>query len=76
VPYVAPYSSSPSLTERGFRWFFRTWPHDGIFGRHLFDILRDLERTKGIKVKTIGIVNENTLWGTDVNKLTKQFAQE
>ncbi len=76
VPYVAPYSSSPSLTERGFRWFFRTWPHDGIFGKHLFDILRDLERTKGTKVRTIGIVNENTLWGTDVNKLTRQFAQE
>ncbi len=76
VPYLAPYSSSPSLTERGFKWFFRTWPHDGIFGRHLFDILRDLERTRGIKVRTIGIVNENTLWGTDVNKITKQYAQE
>ncbi|MER3398914.1 MAG: branched-chain amino acid ABC transporter substrate-binding protein, partial [Chloroflexota bacterium] len=76
IPYLAPYSSSPSLTERGFKWFFRTWPHDGIFGKHLFDVLKELEKIRGIKVRTLGIINENTLWGTDVNKITKQYAQE
>ncbi len=75
VPYVNAESSSPSLTERGFKWFFRTGPHDATFGKNLFDLLRDMEK-KGVKVRTIGIVNENTLYGSDANKITKQYAQE
>lgn len=75
IPYVNFESSSPSLTERGFKWFFRTGPHDATFGKNLFDLLRDMEK-KGVKVRTIGIVNENTLYGTDANKITKQYAQE
>src|SRR2546426_3046251 len=31
VPFLNAESSSPALTTRGFKWFFRTSPHDGHF---------------------------------------------
>lgn len=74
VPFVNADSSAISLTERGFKWFFRTGPHDGTFVDNLFAMLKDLERTKGIRVKNIGIVHDNTLAGVDFAKNTRDFA--
>src|SRR5206468_6872095 len=31
IPHVTGESSSPGLTKRGFKWFFRTSPHDEHF---------------------------------------------
>ncbi|MEM2364703.1 MAG: ABC transporter substrate-binding protein, partial [Candidatus Bathyarchaeia archaeon] len=28
IPFLNPDSTSPGLTARGFKWFFRTTPHD------------------------------------------------
>jgi branched-chain amino acid transport system substrate-binding protein len=42
VPYVCSDSSSPTLTERGFKYFFRVSPHDAIFARDQFQFLKDL----------------------------------
>ena len=76
IPYVNGESSSPGLTDRGLKFFFRTGTHDETFGKNLFDMLDDLQKQKNVKIKTVGIVNENTLYGTDANKTTKKFAQE
>jgi len=74
IPFINADSSAISLTERGFKWFFRTGPHDGTFVTNLFAMLQDLERVKGIRVKTIGIVNDNTLAGVDFAKNTRDVA--
>src|SRR4029077_20785185 len=31
VPYLSADNSSPSLNQRGLKWFFRTSPHDIMF---------------------------------------------
>jgi branched-chain amino acid transport system substrate-binding protein len=74
IPFVNADSSAVSLTERGFKWFFRTGPHDGTFVTNLFAMLQDLERARGIRVKTIGIVHDNTLAGVDFAKNTREAA--
>ena len=33
IPFYNSESSSPKLTGRGFKWFFRSSPHDGDFFR-------------------------------------------
>jgi branched-chain amino acid transport system substrate-binding protein len=76
IPYVNGESSSPALTARGLKTFFRTGPHDATFGKNLFDMLEDIKKAKGIDLKTIAIVNENTLYGTDASKTTKEFAAQ
>ena len=76
IPMLNGDSSSPGLTTRGLKFFFRTSHHDETFGKNLFDMLDEIQKQKGIKLNKIAIVNENTLYGTDGNKITKKFAQE
>jgi branched-chain amino acid transport system substrate-binding protein len=76
VPYVCSDSSSPTLTERGFQYFFRVSPHDGIFARDQFQFLKDLEKKTGQKVSTIALLYENTEFGSNVGKAAAQYAKE
>ena len=41
IPYLTGESSSPKLHTRGFKWFFRTGPHDGHYTKTMFDFIRD-----------------------------------
>jgi branched-chain amino acid transport system substrate-binding protein len=75
IPYVCSDSSSPTLTERNFKYFFRVSPHDAIFARDWFQFLKDLEK-KGKKVQTVAILYENTEFGSNVGKYAKKYAQD
>jgi branched-chain amino acid transport system substrate-binding protein len=76
VPYLNPESSSATLTQRNFKWFFRTTAHDDLFVQNFFEFFKELEAKKGIKVKQLGALNENTLWGNETTKLEVKLAQE
>ncbi|RZI41591.1 branched-chain amino acid ABC transporter substrate-binding protein [Herbaspirillum sp. HC18] len=76
VPFLNPESSSATLTQRNFKWFFRTTAHDDLFVHNFFDFFKELEAKKGIKVKQLGTFNENTLWGNETTKLETKLAQE
>ncbi len=76
VPYMNAESSSPGLTERGFRWFFRTSPHDGHFSVAMFDFMKDLEKRRGVKIRTLGIMHEDTLFGVDSAKVQEELAKK
>ena len=76
IPFLNPESTSPKLTERGFKYFFRTTPHDRGLAENFFKFLDDLKEEKGFEVKKVAILNENTLWGTDVATLEEEFAEE
>ncbi len=76
IPFVNGESSSPQLTERGFKWFFRTSPHDGTFSRVMFDFMRDFSKQKGVKLGTVAILHEDTLWGTDSGSGQVELAKQ
>jgi branched-chain amino acid transport system substrate-binding protein len=76
VPFLNPESSSATLTQRNFKWFFRTTPHDDLFVNNFFEFFKELEAKKGIKIKQLGTFNENTLWGNETTKLESKLAQE
>jgi branched-chain amino acid transport system substrate-binding protein len=76
IPYVNAESSLPGLTERGFKWFFRTSPHDGHFSVAMFDFMKDLEKRKGIRIKTLGIMHEDTLFAVDSAKVQEELAKK
>ena len=82
VPMINGTSTSPALTKRGFKWFWRTTPHDVWFTKDLFELLVGL--TKG-KVKGVSavprndIINlasacENSEWGSFVSALIEDFS--
>ena len=74
VPFFCDISSSPQLTRRGFKWFFRSSPHDEIFAGSLFRCLNGLEKKKGIKFKTAAVMYEDTLYGKDSSRIEKDLA--
>jgi len=76
IPYVCSDSSSPTLTERGFKYFFRVSPHDGSFARDQFQFLNDLKKKTGAKVETVGLLYENTEFGSNVGKAEQAYAKE
>jgi len=76
IPYLNAESSSPALTERGFKWFFRTSPHDGHFSLAMFDFIRDLEKKRGVKFKSVAILNEDTQFGADSAKVQEELAKK
>jgi branched-chain amino acid transport system substrate-binding protein len=76
IPFLNPESSSATLTTRGFKWFFRTTPHDDLFVRNQFEFLKELQEKQGIKVGAMASFNENTLWGNETTKLQGKLAPE
>lgn len=76
VPFLNADSTSSTLTQRGFKWFFRTTPHDELFVQNFFAFLKDVQRKKGVALKTLALFNENTLWGSETTKLEEKLAKE
>jgi branched-chain amino acid transport system substrate-binding protein len=76
IPHVNGQSSSPGLTKRGFKWFFRTSPHDEHFTQTMFDFFRDFQKKRGVTLKTVGITNEDTLFGADSAKVQRELAKK
>ncbi len=76
IPFLNPESSSASLTQRNFKWFFRTTPHDDLFVHNAFEFLKELEARKGIKAGVIASLNENGLWGTETTRLQTRLAAD
>jgi len=84
IPMINGSSTSPELTKRGFKWFWRTTPHDVWFTKDLFELLKGLSegKVKGVAaVPKNDLVNlasacEKTEWGSFVSELIEQFAKE
>ncbi|MGZ3578156.1 MAG: ABC transporter substrate-binding protein, partial [Syntrophales bacterium] len=76
IPFLNDSSSSPSLTERGFKWFFRTTPHDDMFSENFFIFLNDMKKKKKITVGPIALLYENTLFGADSRKYQEMYAKK
>ena len=76
IPYVCSDSSSPTLTERGYKYFFRVSPHDDIFARDQFQFLKDLEKKTGQAVRNVAVLYENTEFGSNAGKAYKKYAAE
>src|SRR2546425_4193929 len=76
IPFLNAESSSPGLTARGFKWFFRTSPHDGHFTQVMFDFFRDFQKKRGVSLKSLGLTYEDTLFGSDSAKVQKELAKK
>jgi branched-chain amino acid transport system substrate-binding protein len=74
VPFLNPESSSPRLTERGFKWFFRTGPHDITFTKLFFDMMEDLKK-RGHAISRIAILSEDTEFGATATGVEEAFAR-
>jgi len=83
IPMINDSSTSPGLTKQGYKWFWRTTPHDETFTKDLFEFLKGLTegKAKGVKavpkgeLKTLASACEKTEWGSNVSILIESFAK-
>ena len=76
IPFVNGASTAPNLTDRGLKYFFRVTPHDGEFTKLMYDFLADLEKKNKIKIGSVSILHEDSLWGTDSGTAQEKLAKE
>src|SRR5215470_7992008 len=76
IPFLTPESVAANLTERGFKWFFRTTPIATDFAKLYNDFLDDL-KAGGTRTDNIALVHDNTEYGTSVaGTLTTVFKEK
>jgi len=75
IPFLNPESSSPKLTQRGFKWFFRTGPHDGTFTAMFYQLFSDL-RHRGVRIQKVAILSENTEFGATATSVEDQTGRQ
>ena len=84
IPMINDSSTSPGLTELGYRWFWRTTPHDVAFTKDLFEFLKGLTegKAKGVpavpknELRVLVVACEKTEWGSRVSSTIEAFAKE
>ncbi len=76
VPFLNPDSTSPALTERGYKWFFRTTPHDAMFAKQQVEFIKWLNEKYDLGLKTFAIIHEDSEWGTKVAEAWKKYFTE
>ena len=74
VPYVSMDNSSPSLNQRGLKWFFRTSPHDEMFTAAMFDFFKEVGAKTGHPVKSVALFYEDSIFGTDSSAVQRKLA--
>ena len=76
IPFVNGELVAANLTERGFKWFFRTTPIASDFAKVYFDFLSDM-KAAGAKTDNIALVHDTTEYGTSVaNVITSAFKEK
>ena len=73
VPYLSMDNSSPTLSRRGLKWFFRTSPQDEMFTAAMFDFFK-AEGETGHPVKTVALFYEDSIFGTDSSAVQRKDA--
>ncbi|MFN3534868.1 MAG: ABC transporter substrate-binding protein [Desulfatiglandales bacterium] len=84
VPMINDSSTSPALTRQGYKWFWRTTPHDGTFTMDLFEFLKGLSegKAKGVKpvpkeeLMNLAAACEKTEWGSAASQLLEDYAKK
>jgi len=75
IPFLSADNSSPSLHRRGLKYYFRASPHDEMYSQAMFDFF-DAMKKKGVKIETLSLFHEDTIFGTDSGNAQAKLAGE
>jgi len=77
IPMSCHPCASPTLTEKGFKWFYRTGPNDSTMVASVFQFLREWPAHGGPKdLKTIALFTCDNLFCQDNRKIALSLAEK
>ena len=74
IPIITQ-SVAPTLSQRGFKYFFRAGPNSPQSLKVMFEFLDEMAK-KGTKIQRAGIVVEDTAWGKDGSAVYERLSKE
>jgi len=74
IPYLVGDSVAANITSRGFKWVFRTTPIARDLAEDYMEFFADLKKA-GHPADTLGLVFENTDYGTSVSNSIRDAAK-
>jgi branched-chain amino acid transport system substrate-binding protein len=75
IPWMVGESVAVDITKRGYKWTFRVTPNATDYARNYMEFFNDLKQA-GHPVASIGIVYENTDYGTSVAASVREAAKQ
>lgn len=76
VPYLTLSAVADAITERGFKYIFRTQYKADWMARDIVKFFSELAKQTGKPIKTLGLVYEDTDFGQATAKGWKKYAKE
>ncbi len=75
VPLISE-GTSPTLTQKGYEYFFRLFPDDTIYVEDTYQYLMELNETQNANIKTVAFVSEDTEFGKNIANVQKECAEK
>jgi len=77
IPMACHACASPTLTEKGFKWFWRTGPNDGTMVASVFQFLKEWPAHGGPSdLKTIALFTCDNLFCQDNRKIAASLSEK
>ncbi|MGD9569335.1 MAG: ABC transporter substrate-binding protein [Sedimentibacter sp.] len=76
IPFLAGSSSSASLTNRGYDYFFRIAPDDHMETEFFFEYIKYLNKDLQAGIKTIGVVYIDNEYGIHAAEMVDKWLEE
>ena len=77
IPMACHPCASPTLTEKGFKWFWRTGPHDKVMVASVFSFLKEWREHGGpTDLKTVAFLTCDNLFCQDNRKVAAELAPQ
>jgi len=68
--------TSPSLTAKGYEYFFRIFPDDTMYVRDTYQFLENLNEMEDAGIRTVAFVSEDTEFGKNIEVIEREYAEE
>ncbi|WP_313346682.1 ABC transporter substrate-binding protein [Sedimentibacter sp.] len=76
IPFLAGSSSSASLTNRGYNYFYRIAPNDDMETEFFFEYIAYLNKSFDAGIKTIGVVYIDNEYGIHAAEMVDKWLDE
>jgi len=76
TPYMNGNAVADMITERGFKYTFRTISKSTWMAESQFEFMRDLAKKTGVPITSAATMFEDTLWGQSQSKAWKKLAAD
>lgn len=75
VPLLSE-GTSPTLTQKGYQYFFRVFPDDTKYVEDTYQYLVELNKEKNANIKTVAFVSEDTEFGKNIANVEEAYAEK